>query len=180
MNSILKQSDAKLGFQTIKDNGDFEGYASFFHVVDDHRDRVMPKAFETSLSIWKSKKKLPKMLWHHQQDCPIGVWHDIYEDEKGLYVKGKILLELQKGREIYALLKAKAIDGLSIGYHVLESSFDQDRSGRKIRNLHTIDLREISLVTFGANEHACVNNVKKASGMSDLLATLQSVSQSLN
>ena len=136
--------------------GTLAGYASIFHVVDEQKDSVLPGAFKDSLLAWEQKKKLPKMLWQHDSSAPIGVWQFIEEDEKGLYVEGKLILDTQKSREVYALLKEGALEGLSIGYRVQES---QKGEGR-VRELTKVDLFEISVVTFAANPLASVTHLK--------------------
>ena len=63
------------------------------------------------------KNKMPPVLWNHNDSEPIGVYTNIYEDEKGLYVEGKLLIDdVPRAKSTHALLKAGAIDGLSIGY----------------------------------------------------------------
>ena len=133
-------------------DGIFEGYASVFGVVDQGMDVVERGAFAKSLG-----KRKVKMLWQHEMDKPIGVWEDIYEDERGLFVRGRILKEVEKGREAMALLKAGAIDSMSIGYRTIEAAPEGD--GR-VRKLLEVDLFEISLVTFPMLPDAKVTNVK--------------------
>lgn len=133
-------------------DGIFEGYASVFGVVDQGMDVVERGAFAKSLG-----RRKVKMLWQHEMDKPIGVWEDIYEDERGLFVRGRILKEVEKGREAMALLKAGAIDSMSIGYRTIEAAPEGD--GR-VRKLLEVDLFEISLVTFPMLPDAKVTNVK--------------------
>ncbi len=61
-----------------------------------------------------------KMLWQHDPAQPIGVWDEVREDARGLYVKGRLLTDVAKGREAAALIAAGAIDGLSIGYRTVQ------------------------------------------------------------
>jgi hypothetical protein len=68
----------------------------------------------------------------------------VLEDATGLYVKGRILTEVERGREAVALLAAGAIDGLSIGYRTLRA----ERDGKGQRLLAELELWEVSLVTF--------------------------------
>jgi HK97 family phage prohead protease len=84
------------------------------------------------------------MLWQHDPTQPIGIWDEVREDATGLWVKGRILAEVEKGREAAALLQAGAIDGLSIGYRTVKS----ERDGRGRRLLTELELWEVSLVTF--------------------------------
>ena len=84
------------------------------------------------------------MLWQHDPAQPIGVWDEVREDGKGLYVKGRILTDVEKGREAIALIEAGAIDGLSIGYRTVRAQKD----GKGQRLLSELELWEVSLVTF--------------------------------
>lgn len=133
-------------------DGIFEGYASVFGVVDQGMDVVERGAFRKSLGSRKVK-----MLWQHDMSQPIGVWDEIYEDERGLFVRGRLLKEVEKGREAMALLRAGAIDSMSIGYRTMEAIPEGD--GR-VRKLMEVDLFEISLVTFPMLPDAKVTNVK--------------------
>lgn len=145
----------------IKTNGNqgvFSGYASVFERLDEHGDRVLPGAFKKSLKNFQEHGKTPKMLWQHDPTIPIGQWMVLKEDAKGLYVQGKLLLNLQKAREAYDLLKEKIIDGLSIGYRVVEAIMDKD-SGERL--LTQVELVEVSLVTFAANKGATILSVKE-------------------
>ena len=84
------------------------------------------------------------MLWQHDPARPIGVWDEVREDAKGLFVRGRLLLEVQAAREAHVLLQAGAIDGLSIGYRTLRA--EKAAGGQRL--LHEIELWEVSLVTF--------------------------------
>ena len=133
-------------------DGTFEGYASVFGEVDNGLDTVNRGAFVKSLDV-----RRPKLLWQHDMAQPIGVWDEVREDERGLYVKGRISKDVQKGAEAMALLRMNAIDGLSIGYRVVEATKEGDGM---VRRLMQIDLFEISLVTFPMQETATVTDVK--------------------
>jgi hypothetical protein len=90
----------------------------------------MPGAFTQSLVDSKRKGTTVKMLWQHDSDQPIGVWDDMAEDNKGLYVKGHLLTDVSpRAAEAYGLLKAGALDGLSIGYRVVEAAPHPDKQG---------------------------------------------------
>lgn len=122
--------------------GAFAGYASVFHRVDRGGDRVLPGAFQRSIA--QRGARGVRLLWQHDPGAPIGVIDEIGEDGRGLFVKGRLLLDVGRGRDAHALLRGAAIDGLSIGYRTLLS--DRDKDG--VRNLREIDLWEVSLVTF--------------------------------
>jgi HK97 family phage prohead protease len=141
------------------EDGSIEGYGSVFGVKDAYSDIVAKGAFADSLVAHKAEGTMPAMLWQHDSSAPIGVWTDMVEDEKGLKVKGRIVLESERGREAHALLKAGALRGLSIGFVSKEWSYDQKTD---IRTLTSVDLWEVSLVTFPANTKAGIESVKCA------------------
>lgn len=121
-----------------------EGYASLFGARDQGGDVVQPGAYGASLAALAASGRQVKMLWQHDPAQPIGVWDEVREDSTGLYVKGRLLTEVERGREAAALLAAGAIDGLSIGYRARRA--EKDAAGRRL--LHEIELWEVSLVTF--------------------------------
>ena len=121
-----------------------EGYASYFGEVDRGGDIVQPGAYGDSLKDIKARGAQVKMLWQHDPAQPIGVWDEVREDAKGLYVKGRILTDVDKGREAASLIEAGAIDGLSIGYRTVKAT-KNDKGQRLLKEL---ELWEVSLVTF--------------------------------
>jgi hypothetical protein len=72
-----------------------------------------------------------------------------------------LALGTQRGREVHELMKMGAIDGLSIGYRVDPKSVEYDEKGKR-RYLKSVDLMEISAVTFPMNPRALVQSVKGA------------------
>lgn len=163
-----------LSIKSIDAKGNFVGYASVFDWIDHQGDRVAPGAFAHALSRWRSRKRMPKMLWQHQQSEPIGKWLFIGEDRMGLYVEGKLLLDVPRAKSAYALMKEGVLDGLSIGYEVRKSYHDKKS---KARVLTEVDLHEISLVTFAANEKAKVHRVKGCRGDGDVSYHLKRLQQ---
>lgn len=120
------------------------GYASLFGQRDQGGDVVQAGAYAASLAALGAAGRRVKMLWQHDPAQPIGVWDEVREDGRGLWVKGRILTEVEKGREAVALLAAGAIDGLSIGYRTVTA----ERDGKGRRLLTGLELWEVSLVTF--------------------------------
>lgn len=129
---------------TVTDGKVVEGYASLFGVKDQGGDVVQAGAYRASLVRLLAKGGKVKMLWQHDPAQPIGVWDEVREDATGLWVKGRILTEVDRGREAVALLAAGAIDGLSIGYRTVRA----ERNGKGQRLLSELELWEVSLVTF--------------------------------
>lgn len=154
MSDIKKEvKNIGLEIKELTEDGTFEGYASIFGNVDSYNDIVQKGAFLKSL-----KRRKPKLLWQHKSDEPIGIYQSLKEDDRGLLVKGKLAINTAEGKRAYELLKMGALDGLSIGYAVVESTID-DKKG--IRTLIELELFEVSLVTFPANPQSLVNNVKE-------------------
>jgi len=154
----VRDFDLEVKAGEIGDDGTFAGYGSVFGVVDSYGEVVAPKAFKKSLAELKAKKRVVPVLWQHRSAEPIGVYDALIEDDTGLRVEGRLLVDaVGQAKEALALLKAGAVTGLSIGYWVRKSSFDE-KTG--IRTLLELDLVEVSLVTFPANDEARVDAVK--------------------
>jgi HK97 family phage prohead protease len=143
---------------TIDADGAVEGYASLFGEVDQARDMVMPGAFHLTLQ-QRSVRRIP-MLFQHDPAEPIGVWLELKEDWRGLFARGRLIPDVQRAREVLALLKSGAIDGLSIGFRTTKGRVDPKT---RVRALHAVDLWEISIVTFPLLAGARVHAVKQAS-----------------
>ena len=154
-----KHFDVGFEIKAVNADGTVEGYGSVFGVRDNYDDVIAKGAFVQSLKDHKAAGTMPAMLWQHDADKPIGVWTEMVEDEKGLRIKGQLAMETVKGKEAHALLKMGALNGLSIGFMSKEWAYDRDT---EVRTLTAIDLWEVSLVTFPANEKARITNVKSA------------------
>lgn len=155
----MQRLDFGLDLKAISDEGVFEGYASTFGNRDSGGDIVEPGAFTKTLRARGPRGV--KMLADHDPTKRIGVWEEMHEDEKGLFVKGRLLVEKSIGKEAHIDLKAGALDGLSIGYRVKSDAYD---GRRRARLLKEVDLFEISLVPFPMNEMARTTSVKSLSG----------------
>jgi HK97 family phage prohead protease len=169
---MTKISGVPLDVKAVSDDGTIEGYGSVFGNIDSYGEVVMPGAFTQSLVDSKRKGRTIKMLWQHDPAQPIGIWDDLAEDAKGLWVKGRLLTEVSTtAREAHGLIKAGALDGLSIGYQTLDAEPDDKRPG--IVLLKKLDLREVSPVTFAANERARVESVKHIMAAGELPSVRQ-------
>jgi HK97 family phage prohead protease len=132
-----------LDLKSVSADGVFEGYASLFEREDLGHDVVMPGAFRDTLAARGPAGV--RMLFQHNPAEPIGVWERLFEDARGLFAQGRLLLDVARAREVFSLMRAGAIDGLSIGFKALRARPDRVRG---IRRLEKIDLWEISIVTF--------------------------------
>jgi Escherichia/Staphylococcus phage prohead protease len=120
---------------------EFEGYASLFGVPDGAGDIVAKGAFRASLR--RRPVSQVRMLYQHSAHEPIGVWTTIREDVRGLYVRGRLTLDVTRAREVRSLIRDGALNGLSIGFRTRRAT----RAGTH-RLLNEIELWEISVVTF--------------------------------
>jgi HK97 family phage prohead protease len=162
----------------FKDGTMIEGYASLFGMRDQGGDVVQPGAYAASLKRLAAVGRGVKMLWQHDPTQPIGVWEEVREDKVGLWVKGRVLTDVEKGREAVALMAAGAIDGLSIGYRTVRS----ERDGKGQRLLQEIDLWEVSLVTFPMLQEARVASKSETSSANiwlDMAAVFDQASRQL-
>ncbi|CUJ89168.1 phage prohead protease, HK97 family [Ruegeria denitrificans] len=150
-----------------------EGYASLFGQVDQGRDVVQKGAYSASLDGLVRVGQRVKMLWQHDPAQPIGVWDEVHEDDRGLWVKGRLLESTQKGREAAELIRAGAMDGLSIGYRT-KRAVKNDKGHRVLTEL---ELWEVSLVTFPMLSSA---RVAAKGATLDAEMTLRSIAEVFN
>lgn len=154
----MNKRSFSLEIKAVQEDGFFSGYGAVFGNLDWYNDIILPGAFKQTLADWAAKGKFPPVLWNHSTNEPIGVYTKMVEDEKGLYVEGKLLInDVPRAKSTHALLKAGAIDGMSIGYRTIKSSYNESTD---IRELIQLGLDEISIVTMPANEKSTVTSVK--------------------
>jgi len=152
----------------LSDEGTITGYGSTFGgASDSYGDIVVRGAFQETIAKGGRNGNGIVMLWNHDAKEPIGKWHNVSENEKGLKMEGKLVMEVARAREAYALAKEKVVQGLSIGW-----DFIRDKDGRvekdaveidekkRTRYLKRVELFEVSLVTFPANTRATITGTK--------------------
>ena len=142
---------------TIDPDGTVEGYASLFGEIDAARDMVMPGAFARTLKA-RGPRRIP-MLFQHDPAEPVGVWLELVEDFRGLRARGRLIPDVARARELIALVRDGAVDGLSIGFRTVKGRVDP---ASRIRRIHELDLWEISIVTFPLLAGARVRAVKES------------------
>lgn len=140
--------------------GTIEGYASVYYGTDSYGDTIVKGAFDDCV---QSEEK-PKMFFNHERySVPIGKWEEVTADDKGLYVKGRLNLEVSQAKDVYSAVKAGDIDGFSVcmmidpAHYTLKDESDQ-WGGGYIE--HVEALPEISVVTFPADKAARIEKVK--------------------
>ena len=147
-----------LVLDAVEADGAFSGYASLFGKMDLGKDIVERGAFAKSLA----KRGAPgiRMLFQHDPNQPIGVWTEIKEDARGLFVRGRLEKDVGRAREVLSLMRGGALDGLSIGFRAVRAKSDPSSGVRRILEA---DLWEISVVTFPMLPEARIDTVKARS-----------------
>jgi uncharacterized protein len=141
----IRREKSRLGqpLSACSGTGVFVGYASLFGVRDQAGDMVMRHAFRDSL-----KRRAPcdvRMLFQHDPAEPVGAWLEMRENDRGLYVRGRLDAGVQRGRELMSLLESGGLDGLSIGFRTQLAAREKFTGTRQLLQ---VDLWEVSLVTF--------------------------------
>lgn len=173
----MRDKSQPLEIKAVNEDGFFSGYCNVFDVVDGYGDITRKGAFAESLKDWQARGKLPPVLWQHKHDEPIGIWTKLVEDEKGLYGEGQLLIhDVPKAREVYALIKAGVIDGLSIGYRTEKYAYNDDGT----MDLLQLKLREVSIVTIPANEPSTIDAVKAHNDTARALSILQTINKNFS
>lgn len=165
---FVLNAEIKAAPDSGEDSMTFSGYGAYFNNIDSYGDMIVPGAFKSTVASAK-KGEFPAMLAQHGMDSytPVGVFTKIEEDEKGLYVEGK-LANTSMGRDLYELMKMEprpAIKGMSIGFRTNKATYVSKENAHSFpkgcyRKLEDIEVLEISIVTFPANKKATITNVK--------------------
>lgn len=151
----VERKFAGVALEDVEADGAFSGYASLFGKVDLSRDAVEPGAFRKTLR--RRGPESVRMLFQHDPNQPIGRWTELREDARGLFVRGRLTPGVARSREVLALMRAGALDGLSIGFRTVRATKD---AGTGVRRILEADLWEISVVTFPMLPEARIDRVK--------------------
>ncbi|MEX0404045.1 HK97 family phage prohead protease [Aquibium sp. LZ166] len=141
--------DCEVRFAPPADDGTVEGTAVRFDVIDSYRTSFDRRAFAFEGT------NLP-MLWAHDQREVVGSVRAVNVDDDGLKIRGKLNLDVQRAREIRAMLIAGDISGLSIGFQRLK---DEARAGG-VRHITQARLREISFVALPSVPGSRVTSIR--------------------
>jgi HK97 family phage prohead protease len=166
----VRLHDVEVKVATKDSEGTFAGYGSVFGNEDSYGDVIKPGAFKQTIKEWKAKGKYPKMLLQHGgmgvmaiDGIPIGKYRHMEEDSKGLFLEGKLFaINTERGQYINEGLQSGELDSLSIGFMTREF-IAGTKAGEPRRTLTNIDLWEVSIVTFPANDKAVITDVKALS-----------------
>lgn len=140
--------------KSLTEEGIISGYASRFDEVDSYGDVIAKGAFKKSLK--KTGPVRVKMLYGHDPQKLVGKWTKLEEDGVGLAATGQVFKSLALGEETLFLVKEGVLDGLSIGFRIVNS----DRQANGTRIIREIDLLEVSIVSIPALASARITNVR--------------------
>jgi HK97 family phage prohead protease len=153
----MKTKDIRAELKSVNDSGRFEGYASIFGNVDDGQDLIHAGAFKEIVT--NSSGRVVTLYMHGFKD-PIGL-AKVGQDSKGLAFEAELEMGDPTAQRAHRLMKAQILDGMSIGYDVLDGGATWNE--KNVRELSALKLWEISPVTFGMNPLARIEGVKTAS-----------------
>ena len=181
----LVRRSFEFNVKNVTEDGMIEGYASVFNVIDAEGDVIAPGAFRRTIRSWEAKNRAVPVLWQHDASMPIGVTKSMIEDGNGLRVQAQLVMPVQKAQEAYALAKAGALGGLSIGFTVprmaedgqAAAMYDEEKGARVFREVR---LWEYSMVTFPANEAAVITAVKADPLLTDLRDAMRELKTAIN
>ena len=134
--------------------GEFSGYAAVFGNVDSGGDIIEKGAFTKTIA--EDFDRIKILALHNGCWLPVGKPIELREDDRGLFIRGKIS-NTSMGRDIRTLLKDGVLNELSIGYDTVAFDYDSETG---IRHLKEIKLWEVSIVTWAMNEQARIDEVK--------------------
>jgi HK97 family phage prohead protease len=157
----MNELDFALQTKALDDEGHIEGLAAGYGNVDFGGDVMLRGSISKSLA---SQTEIP-MLMYHKHDRPAGVWTEFKEVDEGLLVKGQLALGTNDGDQAHALLKRRALKGLSVGLNNVKAKFVGVN-----RHIHEANLHEISLVSVPMNARTKVLSVKTADALTSWVA----------
>lgn len=144
----------KFELESADESGEFSGYAAVFGNKDSGGDVIEKGAF--SKTIREDFDRIKILSQHTDCELPIGKPLELREDDKGLFIRGKIS-DTAKGRDIQTLMKDGVLNELSIGYDAVEFNYDSEQGARRLKE---IKLWEVSIVTWAMNDQAKIDEVK--------------------
>lgn len=150
---------APIEIKEAKSDGSFTGYAAVFNNVDLGNDVILPGAFQ---QVKTTRDGQVRIAMNHDLRKLAGK-ASFSQDERGLRVEGQLTLGVGYVKDAYELMKAGVLDGLSVGFDILQGGSDyEERDGQYVRIIKAAALWEFSLVPFGMNPEALVESIKAA------------------
>jgi len=152
--------ECPLEFKAGGKPGAFQGYGAVFNNKDLGDDIILPGAFE---KIKKTDDGKVRIALYHDLRRLVGK-ASVSQDEHGLRVDGALNMSLSYAADTYELMKDGSLNGMSVGFNILPggAKWDQDENDDVVRIISKAELWEVSLVPFGMNPEATVDQVKEA------------------
>jgi HK97 family phage prohead protease len=144
--------------------GTFEATVAVFGNVDKGGDRILPGAFNNTLTKWAASGDPIPVILSHQWDNPmahIGVVDEAKETDKGLFVKGTLdVKDNDVARQVHRLMKRRSLKEFSFGYSIPKGGEKRAKDGAN--ELTEIDLAEVGPTLKGMNPATELHAVKSA------------------
>ena len=134
--------------------GIIEGYIATWD-IDRDKDRFVKYAFAKSIERHKASGRQVRLKDGHNRTVGGFPIETVKEDDRGLFGIGEINLDIQRGRELYALVKQGVLTDMSIGYSVNDAEYKDN-----IRYIKESEVWEGSIVDEPANINANITSVK--------------------
>ena len=146
-----------LELKAAGENGEFSGYAAVFGNIDLGDDVIEKGAFKSAKTTKDGQLRIA--IGHRLSQLAGKAMFT--QDDRGLLVNGRLSLGVSYVKDAYQLMKDGVLDGLSVGFRILKDGARyEQRAGRDVRIITAAELVEFSLVPFGMNPEALVENVK--------------------
>lgn len=167
--ALAEQKSARVRIKsTDDDTGRFRAVVSVFGNVDAYGDVMMPGAFAKSLERYKAAGDDIPYLWDHDTGDPfsyVGGIDEAFESAEGLEVAGTFDLDNPTAAQVYRLVKARRVKEWSFGFIVPEGGWKiAEKDGTTVRELHEVELLEVSTTLVGANRATRTIEVRSAPG----------------
>jgi HK97 family phage prohead protease len=143
-----------LEVKEVTESGSFEGMASVYGNIDLGNDIVAAGAFK---EFAYTKDKKIRLFDGHNTRLPVGKG-EVTDSHMGLVIKGQLNLKVSRARDVYELMKDGVIDGLSVGFDILQDGFEV-KDG--VRIITAAKLWEVSVTPFPMNPQTLVSQVKQ-------------------
>ena len=148
---------APLEIKSAEADGSFSGYAAVFGNIDLGYDVIEAGAFKSAKTTTDGKLRIA--IDHNLKQ--LAGKASFRQDDRGLWVEGQLSLGVSYVKDAYQLMRDGVLDGLSVGFDILKDGSDyEERSGKFVRVIKSAELWEFSLVAFGMNPLAKVENIK--------------------
>jgi len=147
-----RQSDNLKELRADGETGIIEGYITVFDQVDSYNSRFQKGAFKKTI---ENRTDKIRVIFNHNDDEPIGKLLDIHEDDYGVKVRAQLIMEVDKAKDTFNLIKGGAIDSFSFGFRTIKDKYENG-----VQVITEAMLAEISPVTFPAGPASLITDAR--------------------